>query len=103
MAETIVNTISKQLGEEQYGPCVTKHLHFQVEILVVLLNLNLLFTKKQELQSLMGFQEKKEESWLKLYGSNVDRVFQYAHILQSVKTSIFAIKSTSANLLCSPL
>ena len=87
MAESIVNTIAKQLGEEQYGPCVTKHLLLSGGDVGGSTQFESFLAKKQELAESYGLSREEGRELAKLYGSNVDMVFQYAHILQSVKTS----------------
>lgn len=88
MAETIVDKISKQLGDEKYGPCVTKHLNLsggeiggseQFEGFVAL---------KEQIAPSYGLTQEEGRRLAKLYGSNVDKVFQYAHILSTVPSNL---------------
>ncbi|WP_313891171.1 glycerol-3-phosphate dehydrogenase/oxidase [Psychrobacillus sp.] len=87
MAESIVDRISKQLGDHQYGPCVTKHLALSGGDVGGTRNFQAFTEQKAQLARSYGLTLEEGRRLAKFYGSNVDLVYQYAHILQSTTTS----------------
>ncbi|MBD7946340.1 glycerol-3-phosphate dehydrogenase/oxidase [Psychrobacillus sp. FSL K6-2684] len=88
MAETIVDKISKQLGDEKYGPCVTKHLNLSGGETGGSEQFEGFVTVKEQIAPSYGLSREEGRRLAKLYGSNVDKVFQYAHILSTVPSNL---------------
>lgn len=88
MAESIVNTISKQLGDERYGPCVTKHLALSGGDIGGSDQLEAFVSKKELVAPSYGLTKEEGRRLAKFYGTNVDKVFQYAHILSTTPTTL---------------
>ncbi|WP_144511255.1 glycerol-3-phosphate dehydrogenase/oxidase [Bacillus sp. FJAT-22090] len=88
MAETIVNAISKQLGDEKYGPCVTKHLVLSGGDVGGSDQFEAFIAKKAQIAPSYGLTEKEGMRLAKIYGTNVDKIFQYAHILSTTALDI---------------
>ncbi|MFP5115804.1 glycerol-3-phosphate dehydrogenase/oxidase [Bacillaceae bacterium C204] len=79
MAETVVDLIAKQSGEERHiGACQTKHLPISGGHVDGAGNFSSFIEKKEKDSELRGFSR---EHYLKLvhrYGSNIDRIFEIA-------------------------
>lgn len=88
MAETIVNVISKQLGDEKYGPCVTKHLVLSGGDVGGSEQFEAFIARKAMLAPSYGLSENEGRRLAKFYGTNVDKVFQYAHILSTTSIDV---------------
>ncbi|WP_342600772.1 glycerol-3-phosphate dehydrogenase/oxidase [Psychrobacillus sp. FSL H8-0483] len=88
MAETIVDKISKQLGEEKYGPCVTKHLTLSGGDLGGSNQFEAFIAMKEQIAPSYGLTREEGRRLAKFYGTNVDKVFQYAHILGTVPSNL---------------
>ncbi|TQR21019.1 glycerol-3-phosphate dehydrogenase/oxidase [Psychrobacillus vulpis] len=87
MAESIVDIISKQLGDHHYGPCVTKHLVLSGGNIGGSENFAAFITSKEQLALSYGLSIEEGRYLAKFYGSNVDKIFQYAHLLKTSTTS----------------
>ncbi|KQL35597.1 glycerol-3-phosphate dehydrogenase/oxidase [Psychrobacillus sp. FJAT-21963] len=87
MAESIVDTISKQLGDYNYGPCVTKHLVLSGGDVGGSENFRAFIASKERLAQSYGLTIEEGRQLAKFYGSNVDKLFQYAHLLKASNNS----------------
>lgn len=87
MAESIVDTISKQLGDYNYGPCVTKHLALSGGDIGGSENFPAFIANKERLSQSYGLTFEEGRRLAKLYGSNVDKLFKYAHLLKTTSDS----------------
>ena len=87
MAETIVDKISKQLGDEKYGPCVTKHLTLSGGDIGGSKQWDAFLTRRNKWLGLRTFWSEGRKL-AKRYGTNVDKVFQYAQILSAIPSSL---------------
>ncbi|WP_391208808.1 glycerol-3-phosphate dehydrogenase/oxidase [Psychrobacillus sp. L4] len=87
MAESIVNAISKQLGDYNFGPCVTKHLELSGGDIGGSKNFQAFIANKERLAQSYGLSLEEGRRLAKLYGSNVDKIFRYAHLLKTTSTS----------------
>lgn len=88
MAETIVDKISKQLGDEKYGPCVTKHLTLSGGDIGGSKQWEAFLTQKEQMAQAYGLSGLEGRKLAKMYGTNVDKVFQYAQILSTIPSSL---------------
>lgn len=88
MAETIVDKISKQLGDEKYGPCVTKHLTLSGGDIGGSKQWEAFLTQKEQMALAYGLTGLEGRKLAKMYGTNVDKVFQYAQILSTIPSSL---------------
>ncbi|MFJ7970919.1 glycerol-3-phosphate dehydrogenase/oxidase [Psychrobacillus sp. NPDC096389] len=88
MAETIVNAISKELGDEQYGPCVTKHITLSGGDIGGADQFEAFIATKAQIAPSYGLTTAEGRSLAKFYGTNVDRVFHYAHILSAMPSTL---------------
>lgn len=88
MAETIVDKISKQLGDEKYGPCVTKHLTLSGGDIGGSKQWEAFLTQKEQMAVAYGLSGLEGRKLAKMYGTNVDKVFQYAQILSATTSSL---------------
>ena len=88
MAETIVNKISKQLGDEKYGPCVTKHLSLSGGDVGGSKQWEAFLTQKEQMALAYGLTGLEGRKLAKMYGTNVDKVFQFAQILSTIPSSL---------------
>lgn len=88
MAETIVDKISKQLGDEKYGPCVTKHLTLSGGDIGGSKQWEAFLTQKEQMAQAYGLSGLEGRKLAKMYGTNVDKVFQYAQILSTFPSSL---------------
>lgn len=88
MAETIVDKISKQLGDEKYGPCVTKHLTLSGGDIGGFKQWEAFLTRKEQMALAYGLSGLEGRKLAKMYGTNVDKVFQYAQILSTISSSL---------------
>ncbi|MEK3977860.1 glycerol-3-phosphate dehydrogenase/oxidase [Psychrobacillus sp. FSL K6-2836] len=88
MAETIVDKISKQLGDEKYGPCVTKHLTLSGGDIGGSKQWEAFLTQKEQMAQAYGLSGLEGRKLAKMYGTNVDKVFQYAQILSTNPSSL---------------
>lgn len=88
MAETIVDKISKQLGDEKYGPCVTKHLTLSGGDIGGSKQWEAFITQKEQMARAYGLSSLEGRKLAKMYGTNVDKVFQYAQILSTISSSL---------------
>ncbi|MFF2753936.1 glycerol-3-phosphate dehydrogenase/oxidase [Psychrobacillus sp. NPDC058041] len=87
MAESIVDSISKQLGDYNYGPCVTKHLELSGGDIGGSENFPAFVANKERLALSYGLSFEEGRRLAKLYGSNVDKIFKYAHLLKTTSDS----------------
>ncbi|MET0959694.1 MAG: glycerol-3-phosphate dehydrogenase/oxidase [Psychrobacillus psychrotolerans] len=88
MAETIVDKISKQLGNEKYGPCVTKRLALSGGDIGGSKQWEAFLTQKEQMASAYGLSRIEGRKLAKMYGTNVDKVFQYAQILSTIPSTL---------------
>ena len=88
MAETIVDKISKQLGDESYGPCVTKHLTLSGGDIGGSKQWEAFLTQKEQMALAYGLTGSEGRKLAKMYGTNVDKVFQYAQILSTIPSNL---------------
>ena len=88
MAETIVNRISKQLGDESYGPCVTKHLTLSGGDIGGSKQWEAFLTQKGQMALAYGLTGLEGRKLAKMYGTNVDKVFQYAQIFSTIPSKL---------------
>lgn len=88
MAETIVDKISKQLGDENYGPCVTKHLTLSGGDIGGSKQWEAFLTQKEQMALAYGLSGLEGRKLAKMYGTNVDKVFQYAQILSTISSGL---------------
>ncbi len=88
MAEMIVDKISKQLGDEEYGPCITKHLPLSGGDIGGADQFEAFVYAKEQIAPQYGLTHEEGRRLAKLYGSNVDKVFEYAHILSAVSSPL---------------
>lgn len=88
MAETIVDKISKQLGDERYGPCVTKHLTLSGGDIGGSQQWESFLNQKEQIALAYGLSPLEGRKLAKMYGTNVDKVFQYAQILSNTSSSL---------------
>ena len=88
MAETIVDKISKQLGDESYGPCVTKHLTLSGGDIGGSKQWEAFLTQKEQMALAYGLTVSEGRKLGKMYGTNVDKVFQYAQILSTIPSKL---------------
>ncbi|QUG41341.1 glycerol-3-phosphate dehydrogenase/oxidase [Psychrobacillus sp. INOP01] len=88
MAETIVDKISKQLGDEKYGPCVTKHLTLSGGDIGGSKQWEAFLTQKEQMARAYGLSGIEGRKLAKMYGTNVDKVFQYAQILSTIPSNL---------------
>lgn len=88
MAETIVDKISKQLGDEKYGPCLTKHLTLSGGDIGGSKQWEAFLTQKEQMAVAYGLSGLEGRKLAKMYGTNVDKVFQYAQILSAIPSSL---------------
>lgn len=88
MAETIVDKISKQLGDEKYGPCVTKHLTLSGGDIGGSKQWEAFLTQKEQMAQAYGLSGLEGRKLAKMYGTNVDKVFQYAQILSTIPSNL---------------
>ena len=87
MAESIVDLISKQLGDYNYAPCVTKHIVLSGGDVGGHNHFGAFIANKARLATSYGLTLEEGRRLARFYGSNVDIIFQYAHVLGSSKTS----------------
>jgi glycerol-3-phosphate dehydrogenase len=87
MAESIVDLISKQLGDYNYGPCVTKHLVLSGGDIGGSENFPAFIANKERLSQSYGLSFEEGRRLAKLYGSNVDKIFKYVHLLKTTSDS----------------
>ncbi|BBU40671.1 aerobic glycerol-3-phosphate dehydrogenase [Aeribacillus pallidus] len=88
MAETIVDLVAKLLKEEEnaaFSPCRTKNLPISGGDFGGSTNFESFVTKKVEQGEKLGFSRKQSERLVRLYGTNVDRVFELAVELKKVR------------------
>ncbi|WP_277585806.1 glycerol-3-phosphate dehydrogenase/oxidase [Psychrobacillus antarcticus] len=88
MAETIVDKISKQLGDEKYGPCITKHLTLSGGDIGGSKQWEAFLTQKEQMAVAYGLSGLEGRKLAKMYGTNVDKVFHYAQILSTIPSSL---------------
>ncbi|MCZ8540179.1 glycerol-3-phosphate dehydrogenase/oxidase [Psychrobacillus psychrodurans] len=88
MAETIVDKISKQLGDEKYGPCVTRHLTLSGGDVGGSKQWEAFLTQKEQVAQAYGLSGLEGRKLAKMYGTNVDKVFQYAQILSTFPSTL---------------
>lgn len=88
MAETIVDKISKQLGNENYGPCVTKRLSLSGGDIGGSEQWEAFLTQKEEMAPAYGLSRIEGRKLAKMYGTNVDKVFQNAQILSTIPSTL---------------
>ncbi|SDO24747.1 homodimeric glycerol 3-phosphate dehydrogenase (quinone) [Psychrobacillus sp. OK028] len=88
MAETIVDRISKQLGDEKYGPCVTKHLTLSGGDIGGSKQWDAFLNQKEQMALAYGLSTLEGRKLAKRYGTNVDKIFQYAQILSTTSSSL---------------
>lgn len=88
MAETIVDKISKQLGNEKYGPCVTKRLALSGGDIGGSEQWEAFLTQKEQMARAYGLSRIEGRKLAKMYGTNVDKVFHYAQILSAIPSTL---------------
>ncbi|MER2078524.1 glycerol-3-phosphate dehydrogenase/oxidase [Psychrobacillus psychrotolerans] len=88
MAETIVDKISKQLGNEKYGPCVTKRLALSGGDIGGSEQWGAFLTQKEQMAPAYGLSRIEGRKLAKMYGTNVDKVFQNAQILSTIPSTL---------------
>ncbi|WP_411748244.1 glycerol-3-phosphate dehydrogenase/oxidase, partial [Psychrobacillus psychrotolerans] len=88
MAETIVDKISKQLGNEKYGPCVTKRLPLSGGDIGGSEQWEAFLTQKEQMAPAYGLSRIEGRKLAKMYGTNVDKVFQNAQILSTIPSTL---------------
>lgn len=88
MAETIVDKISKQLGSEKYGPCVTKRLALSGGDIGGSEQWEAFLTQKEQMARAYGLSRIEGKKLAKMYGTNVDKVFHYAQILSAIPSTL---------------
>jgi glycerol-3-phosphate dehydrogenase len=85
MAETIVDLVAKLLMKEEntsFAPCKTKNLPISGGDFGGSSNFEPFVTKKVAQGEKLGFSRKQSEKIVRLYGTNVDRVFELANQLK---------------------
>lgn len=79
MAETVVDLIAKQSGEEHHiGSCQTKHLPISGGHVDGAVNFSSFIEKKEKDIELRGFSKEHYLKLVRRYGSNIDRIFEIA-------------------------
>jgi glycerol-3-phosphate dehydrogenase len=87
MAETIVDLVAKLLEEEEnatFSPCKTKNLPISGGDFGGSAHFESFVAKKVEQGEKLGFSRKQSEKLVRLYGTNVDRVFELADQIKDV-------------------
>ncbi|WP_106766173.1 glycerol-3-phosphate dehydrogenase/oxidase [Paenibacillus faecalis] len=89
MADTVVNVVAKRIQEESgqvYGSCQTKNLPISGGKVGGSANFPAFIREKTQQGVSQGLDPKLAESWARMYGSNVEKLFQLAKELDSAET-----------------
>lgn len=86
MAETIVDRVVKEIGDESFGPSVTEHLPLSGGDFGSVEKFQSFLLSKSHEATLYGLTKEEGKRLASFYGTNVDAVFTFAHALQQTES-----------------
>ena len=88
MAETVLDVVVKKMPLKQFGPCVTEHLPLSGGDFGSIEKFKSFIDSKTNEAELYGLTKSEGRRLVKLYGTNVDTLFTYAHAFKDNETEL---------------